>query len=152
MALCHDDFHRTHFLKHIVERAVECTVSGSCLIFQDEVIKSKMVELGLSKSDAADDGQQDGLDATGAKAKQDKKGTKDEKKAKKDKKKTTDVTRKKGKGKKTTDVTQKKVKKKATSGKKKPKVASGDEESTDDDESASDSSHDDASSGEIQAA
>ena len=151
MALCHDDFHRTHFLKHIVERAVECTVSGSCLIFQDEVIKSKMVELGLSKSDAADDGQQDGLDATGAKAKQDKKGTKDEKKAKKDKK-TPAVTPKKGKGKKTTDVTQKKVKKKATSGKKKPKVASGDEESTDDDESASDSSHDDASSGEIQAA
>ena len=144
VALCYDNFHKTHMLKHIVERAVECTVTGRCLLFQDEVLQSRMVELNLSG--AACDGQRDGRDATVAKAKKDTKGTKDEKKAKKGKK-TMDMTPKKRKGKKKADVTPKKVRRNAAPGKKKPEVASVDLEPTDNDESAADSSHDDVSSG-----
>ena len=132
VAACFDNFHREHLLKHIVERAVETVVSGDTTLFADEAIKSRMVELNLSKSDAGNDWQQDGFEA-----KKDKKDTTGGKKAK------TIVTPKKGKGK---HVKDKVVKKKAASGKKKPKAASVSEEPNADDESCAGSSLDEASS------
>ena len=45
VSLCYGNFHKTHMLKHIVERAMECTVTGNCLLFRDEVIQSRKTKL-----------------------------------------------------------------------------------------------------------
>ena len=48
VALCYDEHHRTHLNKFFLERAVEAMVSGKTLVFKDDALQARSVELHLT--------------------------------------------------------------------------------------------------------
>jgi hypothetical protein len=48
VALCYNDHHRTHLNKFFLERAVEAMVTGTTLVFKDETLQARSVELNLT--------------------------------------------------------------------------------------------------------
>ena len=48
VALCYDEHHRTHLNKFFLERAVEAMVSGKTLVFKDDALQARSVELNLT--------------------------------------------------------------------------------------------------------
>ena len=53
VALCCNDHHRTHIMKFILERAVEAMVAGTTVVFKDDDLQARSVELCLSKPNNA---------------------------------------------------------------------------------------------------
>jgi hypothetical protein len=49
VALCYDDHHRTHLLPAILLRAVEAMASQSSMVFKDDVLHARSLELNLGK-------------------------------------------------------------------------------------------------------
>ena len=45
VALCYDDHHRTHLQRFLVERAVEAMVQGTTLVFKDDSLQARAVDL-----------------------------------------------------------------------------------------------------------
>ena len=85
--LCFDDHHRTNIWRFLLERAVEAMVSGSTLVFKDESLRARSIELSLTKDDAKD--KKDGKEEGGKKNRKDKKDEKDTKNKKEKLKKDT---------------------------------------------------------------
>ena len=81
--LCFDDHHRTHLSRLILERAVESMVSGSTLVFKDESLCARSIELNLTRVNAGEKDEckdkKDGKEEVGTKDKKDKRKEKDEK-------------------------------------------------------------------------
>ena len=48
VALCFDEFHRTHLKKFFLERAVEAMVTGTTLVFKEEALQARPVQLKLT--------------------------------------------------------------------------------------------------------
>ena len=81
--LCFDEHHRTHLSRFILERAVESMVTGVTLVFKDESLRARSIDLNLTKmsperkDDAKDN--KDKQEAESAQKKKDKKKEKNEK-------------------------------------------------------------------------
>ena len=49
VALCFDDHHRTHLSRLMTERAAESMVAGTTIIFKEEALRAKSIDLQLTK-------------------------------------------------------------------------------------------------------
>ena len=49
VALCYDEHHRTHLQTFLLQRAVEAMVSGQTLMFKDEDLQARSIELNLAE-------------------------------------------------------------------------------------------------------
>ena len=49
VAFCYDDHHRTHLLPAILLRAVEAMASQSSMVFKDDILQARSLELKLVK-------------------------------------------------------------------------------------------------------
>ena len=52
--LCFDDHHRTNIWRFLLERAVEAMVSGTTLVFMEESLRARSIELSLTKGGVQD--------------------------------------------------------------------------------------------------
>ena len=84
VALCFDDHHRTHLSRFIMERAVESMVAGTTLVFKEESLRARSVDLNLTKMPLAknDDKEKKDTEPEAASAKDKKAKKKDSKKRK----------------------------------------------------------------------
>ena len=48
VALCFDEHHRTHFRQFLTEHAVEEMVAGTTLVFKDDALQARSVQLNLT--------------------------------------------------------------------------------------------------------
>ena len=110
VALCYDEHHRTELNKFFLERAVEAMVSGQTLVFKDDALQARSVELNLTTKakpeKPPEKDEKTEKDSTvspkkkqGEKAKKKKKEEKAKKKEEKAKKKKAKVTETEGKAK-----------------------------------------------------
>ena len=53
--LCFDEHHRTHVRKCMLQRSVETLVAGTSLVFKDEALQTRSVDLQLAKAASADE-------------------------------------------------------------------------------------------------
>ena len=53
VALCYDEHHRTRLQKFFLQRAVEAMVSGTTLVFKDDVLQARSIELNLTTTPKA---------------------------------------------------------------------------------------------------
>ena len=53
VALCYDEHHRAHLGKFLLERAVEAMVAGTTVVFKDEGLQARSVELNLKTAASA---------------------------------------------------------------------------------------------------
>ena len=53
--LCFDEHHRTHLRKCMPHRSVETLVAGTSLVFKDDALQTRSVDLQLSRAASADD-------------------------------------------------------------------------------------------------
>ena len=53
--LCFDEHHRNQVLKCMLQRSVETLVAGTSLVFKDEVLQTRSVDLHLVKAASADE-------------------------------------------------------------------------------------------------
>ena len=81
--LCFDEHHRTHVSRFILERAVESMVTGATLVFKDEGLRARSIDLKLTTvtPEAKDDGKekQEEQEAESARKRKDQKKEKNEK-------------------------------------------------------------------------
>ena len=53
VALCYDEHHREHLQKFFLERAVEAMVTGTTLVFKDDVLQARSIQLKLTPTPKA---------------------------------------------------------------------------------------------------
>ena len=100
VALCYDEHHRTHLTTFLSERFVESTVNGTTMVFKDDALQARSVQLDLTPTPkAASAKKPEEKDSAGEhdiepKSKKDKK-----RETEKDKKETKEATDKKSKAK-----------------------------------------------------
>ena len=75
--LCFDEHHRDHLARFLLERAVESMVSGTSVVFNDQKLRARSIELNLMRADAAE--KDDDKDKKDSKEEAEKKDKKDEK-------------------------------------------------------------------------
>ena len=97
LALCFDDHHRKHLDPFLTERAVEAMLSNNTMVFKNDALLQRSVQLRLTKEDAPKEEQKDEKKAD--KKPEDQTKPEDQKKGKK----TTDKKKKKKKPKKKAD-------------------------------------------------
>ena len=77
--LCFDEHHRTHLSRFIMERAAESMVSGTTLVFKDESLRARSIELNLMRAESANkDDRKEGKTDAAVKDKKDKQVRKDD--------------------------------------------------------------------------
>ena len=96
LALCFDDHHRTNLRPFLTERAVEAMLSNNTMVFMNDALLQRSVQLRLTKDDAPKEEQKD-------EKKADKKEKNEKPEDQKKGKKTTDKKKKKKKPKKKAD-------------------------------------------------
>ena len=64
VALCYDEHHRTHLQRFLVERAVEAMAQGSTLVFKDESLQARALDLKLLEKSKTDSGTATGKAAS----------------------------------------------------------------------------------------
>ena len=57
--LCFDEHHRTHLEQKILERSVESMVAGGTLVFKDEKLRARSIDLRLTRTDPDKDKDKD---------------------------------------------------------------------------------------------
>ena len=56
VALCYDEHHRTHLQRFLVERAVEAMVQGTSLVFKEDSLQARVVDLHLMEKPKTNSG------------------------------------------------------------------------------------------------
>ena len=82
--LCFDDHHRTHVSRFIMERAVESMVTGTTLVFKEESLRARSIELNLTRVPASKADEKEKKDEQSEDAAKDKKAKKNDTKKRKE--------------------------------------------------------------------
>ena len=89
LALCYDDHHRKNLEPFLTERAVEAMASGHTMVFQNEVLHQRSVQLRLTKEEKEKEEKEEKKEAKKEEKKEDNKAENKKTPAKKTKKKKT---------------------------------------------------------------
>jgi hypothetical protein len=102
VALCFDEHHREHLNKFLLQRAVEAMVSGTTMVFKDDILQARSAELHLAQSqhDSKKDKKKEKKESAPDKKEKQEQGEEGEGKVKKDKNKEKKKGHKKALGKK----------------------------------------------------
>ena len=67
--LCYDEHHKINLQKCMMQRSVEALVAGTSIVFKDEALQARSVDLQLSRAVSADDDPVPKAEKTGKKQK-----------------------------------------------------------------------------------